>query len=116
MGTSVYVVGPPVSPPCGLAKVHAGGCGLPSGDHAPSRESIRKWFANSGYRVVSSSISSKCCGMAILITDCLKVNTVIKDDARRFVQALVAFDDDQLSLISLYAPNRNPQRNAFLPA
>ncbi len=81
--------------------------------HAPSHESIRKWFANSGFRVVSSSVSNKRCGTAILIKDCFKVKQVIRDDAGRFVQVSVDFDDDQLSFISLYAPNRNPDRNTF---
>ncbi len=81
--------------------------------HAPSHESIRKWFANSGFRVVSSSVSNKRCGTAILIKDSLNVKQVIRDDAGRFVQALVDFGEDQLSFISLYAPNKNPDRNAF---
>ena len=81
--------------------------------HAPSHESIRKWFANSGFRVVSSSVSNKRCGSAILIKDSLNVKQVIRDDAGRFVQALVDFGEDQLSFISLYAPNKNPDRNAF---
>ncbi len=81
--------------------------------HAPSHESIRKWFANSGFRVVSSSVSNKRCGSAILIKDSLNVKQVIRDDAGRFVQALVDFGEDQLSFISLYAPNKNPARNAF---
>ncbi len=37
--------------------------------HAPSHESIRKWFANSGFRVVSSSVSNKRCGSALLIPE-----------------------------------------------
>ena len=81
--------------------------------HAPSHESIRKWFANSGFRVVSSSVSNKRCGTAILIKDSLNIKQVIWDDAGRFVQVLVDFGEDQLSFISLYAPNRNPDRNAF---
>ncbi len=81
--------------------------------HAPSHESIRKWFANSGFRVVSSSVSNKRCGSAILIKDSLNVKQVIRDDAGRFVQVLVDFGEDQLSFISLYAPNKNPDRNAF---
>ncbi len=81
--------------------------------HAPSHESIRKWFANSGFRVVSSSVSNKRCGSAILVKDSLNVKQVIRDDAGRFVQALVDFGEDQLSFISLYAPNKNPDRNAF---
>ena len=79
--------------------------------HAPSHESIRKWFANSGYQVVSSSI--KRWGTAILIHDSFRVSKVIKDDTGRFVQALVDLGDDQLSFVSLYALNCNPERNAF---
>ena len=81
--------------------------------HVPSHESIRKWFAHSGFRVVSSSISNKHCGTAILVRDSLKVTKVITDDAGCFVTALVDFGEDQLSFISLYALNRNPERNAF---
>ncbi len=81
--------------------------------HAPSHKSIRKWFANSGFRVVSSSVSHKRCGSAILINNLLNVKQVIRDDAGRFVQAIVDFGEDQLSFISLYAPNKNPDRNAF---
>ena len=81
--------------------------------YAPSHESIWKWFANSGFCIVSSSISNKRCGTAILARDFLKVTKVITDDAGRFVQALVDFGEDQLSFISLYAPNCNLERNAF---
>ena len=81
--------------------------------HAPSHESIRKWFANTGFRVVSSCHTSKSCGTALLIKDSLTVSKIIKDDAGRFVQALVDFGEDQLSFVSLYAPSRNPERNNF---
>ncbi len=81
--------------------------------HAPSHEPIRKWFANSGYRVVSSSVSNKRCGTAILIKDTFKIKQVIRDDAGQFVQVLVDLGDDELSFLSLYAPNKNPERNAF---
>ena len=80
---------------------------------APSHESIRKWFANSGFRVVSSSISAKRCGTALLIREPYSVTTVIRDDGGRFVQALVDLGDDQLSFVSLYAPNKNSERNSF---
>ena len=81
--------------------------------HAPSHESIRKWFANSGYRVVSSCCSNKSGGTAILVNDSYKVIKVIKDDAGRFIQTIVDFGEDELSFISLYAPNKNPERNTF---
>ena len=81
--------------------------------HAPSHESIRKWFANTGFRVVSSCHTSKSCGTALLIKDSLKVSKIITDDAGRFVQTLVDFGEDQLSFVSLYAPSQNPERNNF---
>ena len=81
--------------------------------NAPSHESIRKWFANSGFRVVSSSISAKRCGTALLIREPYSVTKVIHDDGGCFVQALVDLGDDQLSFVSLYAPNKNPERNSF---
>ena len=80
--------------------------------HAPSHESIRKWFVNSGFRTVSSCYN-KSRSTVILIRDSYKVTKVIKDDDGRFVQAIVNFGEDQLSFISLYAPNKNPERNQF---
>ena len=81
--------------------------------HASSHESIRKWFANSGYRVASSCHTNKGAGTAILVNDKYKISKIIKDDAGRFVQVLVDFGEDQLSFASIYAPNKNPERNAF---
>ena len=75
---------------------------------------IKKWFANGGYRVVSSCHTNKSCGTAILIKDSYSVFKIIKDDPGRFVQVLVNFGEDQLSFASLYAPNKNPERNTFL--
>jgi exonuclease III len=62
---------------------------------------------------VSSSISNKRCGTAIFIKDNYKVTQVSRDDEGRFVQAIVDFDGDKLSFVSLYAPNKNPERNSF---
>ena len=82
--------------------------------HAPSHDTIKKWFANSGYRVVSSCHTNKSCGMAILIKDSYSIFNIIKDAAGCFVQAIVNFGKDQLSFVSLYAPNKNPEWNTFL--
>ena len=76
--------------------------------HASSHETIRGWFVNSGFRVVSSSISNKRCGTAIFIKDNYKVTQVSRDDEGHFVQAIVDFDGDKLSFVSLYAPNKKP--------
>ena len=81
--------------------------------HAPFHESIRWWFRNSGFHAASSCFTNKSGGTAILVKDMYKIDKIIHDDAGRFVQALVSLGDESLSFISLYAPNRNPARNAF---
>jgi exonuclease III len=81
--------------------------------HVSSHESIGKWFSNSGFKVVSSSVSNKSCGTAILVRDTHKVNKVIRDEESRFVQVHLEADEHLLSFISLYAPNKNPERNRF---
>ena len=45
--------------------------------HAPSHDTIKKWFANSGYRVASSCHTNKSCGTAILIKDSFTVNKIV---------------------------------------
>ena len=82
--------------------------------HTPSHESARKWFANSGYRVASSSFTSKSAGVAILVRDTWKISKIIKDDHDHFIQVFVDFRENQLSFVSLYAPNTNPERNCYL--
>ena len=81
--------------------------------HSPSHESARRWFANSGYRVASSSLTSKSAGVAILVKDTYKITKIIKDEDGRYVQAVVDFKEGQASFVSLYAPNRNPACNVF---
>ena len=82
--------------------------------HAPSHECIRWWFRNSGFHAASSCYTNKSGGTAILVKDTYKFDKIIRDDAGRFVQALVSLGDEPLSFISLYAPNKNPARNTFL--
>ena len=81
--------------------------------HAPSHESIRKWFANSGFCVASSPLSWKSCGTAILVRDFFRVTTILRDEAGRFVQVLVRAEEHLVSFVCLYAPNKNPERDRF---
>ena len=81
--------------------------------HAPSHESIRWWFRNSGFHAASSCFTNKSGSTAILVKDTYKIHKIIRDNAGRFVQALVSLGDESLSFISLYAPNQNPVRNTF---
>ena len=81
--------------------------------HTPSHKSARKWFANSGYRVASSSFTSKSAGVAILVKDTYKISRIIKDEHGRFIQVFIDFGENQLSFVLLYAPNTNPERNRY---
>ena len=63
--------------------------------------------------MVSSSVSNKSCGTAILVRDTHKVNKVIRDKEGRFVQVHLEAEEHLLSFVSLYAPNKNPERNRF---
>ena len=51
----------------------------------PSHESARRWFANSGYLVASSSLTSKSAGVAILVKDTYKIKKIIKDEDGRYI-------------------------------
>jgi exonuclease III len=81
--------------------------------HASSHSSIKGWFRNSGFYVASSSISNKRCGTAILVRDIFSITQVKRDDDGRFLQVEVDIGGQKLRFVSLYAPNRNPARNAF---
>ena len=84
--------------------------------HSHSHKSARMWFANSDYRVASSSLASKSAGIAILVKDTYKITKIIKDEDGRYIQAVVDFGERQASFISLYVLNRNPVRNtSFWP-
>lgn len=44
--------------------------------HASSHSAIQSWFRNSGFYVVSSSISNKRCGTAILVNKKYKISKI----------------------------------------
>ena len=82
--------------------------------HASSHATLCTWFKGSGYTVASSSISNKRVGTAILVASRHQLNKVWRDDAGRFTQAEVFMGEERVRFTSLYAPNRNPDRNRFL--
>ena len=71
---------------------------------------------NDHIRVVSSSTSNKRCGTAILVRDIYQITHICKDDDGRFSQVEVDFEGEKVRFVSLYAPNKNPARNTFLPS
>jgi exonuclease III len=81
--------------------------------HASSHSSIQGWFRNSGFYVASSFVSNKRCGTAILVWNIFSITQVKRDDDGRFLQVKVDIGGEKLRFVSLYAPNRNPARNAF---
>jgi exonuclease III len=54
--------------------------------HASSHSTILSWFCHSGFRVASSSLSNKRCGVAILVNNVYNFTQVRKDDDGRFLQ------------------------------
>ena len=82
--------------------------------HAASHAVLRTWFKDSGYAVASSSVSNKQVGTAILVRSCHELNKVWRDNAGRFTQVEVRMGEESVRFASLYAPNRNPERNRFL--
>lgn len=81
--------------------------------HAASHAVIRGWFRLSNFLVVSSSVSNKKCGTAILVHKRFKINHIRKDEVGRFSSVEVELDASKLCFCSLYAPNKNPARNTF---
>ena len=81
--------------------------------HAASHGILRTWFKDSGYAVASSSFSNKKVGTAILVDSKHQIGKVWRDNAGRFTQAEVLMGEERVRFASLYAPNRNPERNRF---
>jgi exonuclease III len=81
--------------------------------HASSHSSILSWFHHSSFRVASSSLSNKRCGVAILVNDTYNFTQVRKDDDGRFLKVEIDIEGNKLRFVSLYAPNKNPARNTF---
>ena len=80
--------------------------------HATSHAILRTWFKDSGY-AVASSFSNKRVGTAILVDSKHQIGKVWRDNAGRFTQAEVLMGEERVRFASLYAPNRNPERNRF---
>ena len=80
--------------------------------HAVSEEEIDGWFE--GFSCVASCHTKKSAGVAILYGPLLSLDRHWADAQGRVVQALFSVQDSKFRIVSLYAPNRNPARNALL--
>ena len=81
--------------------------------HAASHATLRTWFKDSGYAVASSSVSNKRVDTAIFVDGHHQIDKVWRDNAGRFTQTEVLMGEERVRFASLYAPNRNPDRNRF---
>lgn len=81
--------------------------------HSTSEIELSSWFPS--FTCVSSPGTHKKCGVAILFRkSAFSLLQVARDDQGRFVQADLASSGSAIRVISLYAPNHNPERNLFL--
>ena len=82
--------------------------------HSVSDVELTSWFSASGYTAIASHGSAKSSGVIILY----KRTFTLVDTSRDFSGRLVACTFDSrgqiFQLATLYAPNRNPERNTFL--
>ena len=81
--------------------------------HSLSSDECTSWFSSYGFSSVVSPRTSHSCGSAILFRPCFSLIRSWTDSDGRFV--MVEFQRHGLTfrVVSLYAPNRNPQRDDF---
>ena len=72
------------------------------------------WFRSSGFLSVVSPGSKKSYGCVVLFPSPLSLVQSLADEEGCLFQCEFSFRDQSFSVVSLYAPNRNPVRNQFL--
>ena len=81
--------------------------------HAVSCAECQRWFSPFGYLVVSSPGSSRSGGTALLYRPNYEIVRSICDREGRFVLAEFRWRTVHFRLVTIYAPNRNPERDSF---
>ena len=87
--------------------------------HSSSTAEATSWFSSSGFDVVASHGSVKSAGACILYKRHCRLIDSFTDDAGRFASCKLDLNGKLFQVASIYAPNRNPERNDFfesLPA
>ena len=82
--------------------------------HSSSSAEATSWFSSSGFDVVASHGSVKSAGTCILYKRPCKLIDSFTDDAGRLASCKFELYGKIFQVASIYAPNRNPERNAFL--
>ena len=81
--------------------------------HVISLEECRTWFSCYGYLVAASCGSNHSCGTVILFRPVFSLLASFSGPNGRFVSCDFLHQDYRFRVISLYAPNTNPQRDDF---
>lgn len=82
--------------------------------HVVNPSECASWFSSYGFLSVVSPGSWHSCGTVILFRPTYTLINSWTDDAGRFVMAEFRRHDIVFRVVSLYAPNRNPERDDFL--
>ena len=82
--------------------------------HTTSCHECFTWFSPFGFECITSPGSARSCGTALLYRP--KFNAVKSsfNSDGRLASGVFSFDNVIFSISSVYAPNRNPDRNCFL--
>ena len=79
-----------------------------------SRSLCQFWFRSSGFLSCVSPGSNRSCGCIVWFRAYLSLVTCWSDSEVRLLQCEFQLPGVRFRVITLYAPNRNPQRNDFL--
>ena len=82
--------------------------------HCVLESECQFWFRSSGVSSCVSPGSNRSCGCIVLCRPSLSLVTSWSDSEGRLLQCEFLLRGVRFQVISLYAPNRNPQRNDFL--
>ena len=82
--------------------------------HCISLSECQSWFQSSGLSVVASPGSNKSCGCIVLFRPVLSLVKSSSDSCGRFLLCEFSLRGAVFRVACIYAPNRNPDRDAFL--
>ena len=81
--------------------------------HAVSFADLQSWFSRFGFLCAGSFGSVHSCGVAVLYRPVFECKSVACEFDGRFVLVELAFRGAVFRVASIYAPNRNPDRDDF---
>jgi exonuclease III len=82
--------------------------------HAVSDDEMSCWFRSIGYECASSLGTNRSRGVAILYRSSVQMVRLWRDDVGRWVQSEFSYQGTMFRVVSLFAPNRNPDRDSFI--